>query len=68
MKDEIREIDTMAKNLNVTINGLLGISSVESHNVEIVNNKYNLEENLLIDFIGQYHLGIDINLMYYTNK
>ena len=29
---------------------------------------YNLDENLLIDFIGKYHLGKDINLMYYTDK
>lgn len=30
--------------------------------------KYNLENNLIIDFIGQYHIGEDINLRYYTNK
>lgn len=30
--------------------------------------KYNLDDNLLIDFIGIYHLGEDINLMYYTDK
>ena len=30
--------------------------------------KYNLDDNLLIDFIGEYHLGEDINLMYYTDK
>lgn len=29
---------------------------------------YNLDENLLIDFIGEYHLGKDINLLYYTDK
>lgn len=29
---------------------------------------YNLDDNLLIDFIGTYHLGKDINLMYYTNQ
>ena len=27
---------------------------------------YDLDENLLIDFIGEYHLGKDLNLMYYT--
>lgn len=27
---------------------------------------YNLDENLLIEFIGEYHLGKDINLLYYT--
>ena len=29
---------------------------------------YNLDDNLLIDFIGKYHLGRDINLMYYTEN
>ena len=29
---------------------------------------YNLDENLLIDFIGKYHLGKDINLKYYTEN
>lgn len=28
----------------------------------------NLDENLVIDFIGKYHLGRDINLQYYTDK
>ncbi len=27
----------------------------------------NLDENLLIDYIGKYHLGKDINLLYYTD-
>lgn len=30
--------------------------------------KYNLDNNLIIDFIGEYYLGEDINLMYYTDK
>lgn len=30
--------------------------------------EYSLDENLLIDFIGKYYLGKDINLRYYTNK
>ncbi len=29
---------------------------------------YSLDENLIIDFIGEYYLGKDINLIYYTNK
>lgn len=29
---------------------------------------YDLDENLLIDFIGKYHLGKDINLLYYTDR
>ena len=28
--------------------------------------QYDLEKNLLIDFIGEYHLGVDLNLKYYT--
>lgn len=67
IKDEIREIDTMTKNLSVTINGLLGISSVESHNVEIVNNKYNLEI-LLKSIVANYKQVIeDKNLEFRTN-
>ena len=30
--------------------------------------QYNLEDNLFINFIGEYHLGEDLNLNYYTNK
>lgn len=29
---------------------------------------YDLTDNLLIDFIGKYHLGKDINLLFYTEK
>lgn len=29
--------------------------------------EHNLDENLLIDFVGKYHLGKDINLLYYTD-
>ena len=29
---------------------------------------YNLDENLLIDFIGKYHLAKDINLLAYTDN
>lgn len=43
IKEEARDINTSAKTLSTTINGLLGISSSESHNIEIHNNKYNLE-------------------------
>ena len=28
--------------------------------------KCNLEDNFVIDFIGEYHLGVDLNLKYYT--
>ena len=46
--------------------GLWG--SLDKNGNIISNTKYDLEENLLIDFIGEYHLGKDLNLMYYTNK
>lgn len=46
--------------------GLWG--SLDKNGNIISDTKYNLEENLLIDFIGEYHLGKDLNLMYYTNK
>lgn len=34
----------------------------------ICDTKYDLDDNLLVDFIGEYHLGKDLNLMYYTNR
>ena len=44
--------------------GLWG--SINKNGQIIIEPKYNLDENLLIDFIGGYHLGKDLNLMYYT--
>ena len=46
--------------------GLWG--SLDKEGKVIVDTKYNLDRNLIIDFISRYHLGEDINLMYYTNK
>lgn len=46
--------------------GLWG--SLDKNGKTISNAIYNLEDNLLIDFIGEYHLGVDVNLMYYTDK
>ncbi len=47
-------------------NGLWGVLN---KNGEIIcETKYNLDNNLLVDFIGEYHLGVDLNSMYYTNK
>lgn len=34
----------------------------------ILEPKYNLDNNLVIDFIGQWHLGEDINSNYYTDE
>ena len=41
---------------------------IDKNGKTICETKYNLDDNLLIDFIGEYHLGKDLNLMYYTNK
>lgn len=30
--------------------------------------KYNLEDYLLVDFIGQWHLGLDLNMNYYNQE
>ena len=46
--------------------GLWG--SIDKNGNIISETKYNLENNLLIDFVGEYHIGEDINLRYYTNK
>ena len=46
--------------------GLWG--SLDKNGNVISDTKYDLENNLLIDFIGSYHLGEDIKLKYYTNK
>lgn len=43
IRENLRDINTSSKNLSSTINGLLGISASESHNIEIRNSKYNLE-------------------------
>ena len=34
----------------------------------VIEPKYNLDSNLLIDFIGKWHLGQDINMNYYCEK
>ena len=41
---------------------------IDKNGEAICETKYNLDDNLLINFIGEYHLGEDLNLMYYTNK
>lgn len=52
--------------ISVKKDGLWG--SINNKGNIICETKYNLDDNLLIDFIGEYHLGEDLNLMYYTNK
>ena len=44
--------------------GLWG--SLDKNGNVVAETKYDLEDNLVIDFIGEYHLGVDLNLKYYT--
>ena len=46
--------------------GLWG--SLDKEGKEIIEPKYNLENNLKIDFIGKWHLGEDLNMNYYCEK
>lgn len=43
--------------------GLWG--SIDINGKTIIDPKYNLDNNILIDFIGKWHLGQDINMNYY---
>ena len=46
--------------------GLWG--SINSEGKIVIEPTYNLDKNLLIDFIGKWHLGQDINMNYYCEK
>ena len=46
--------------------GLWG--SINSEGKVIIEPTYNLDKNLLIDFIGKWHLGQDLNMNYYCEK
>ena len=46
--------------------GLWG--SIDKNGKEVIEPKYNLENNLKIDFIGKWHLGEDLNMNYYCEK
>lgn len=50
----------------IKINGLWG--SIDKNGKEVIEPKYNLENNLKIDFIGKWHLGEDLNMNYYCEK
>lgn len=50
----------------VKINGLWG--ALDKNGEEVIEPKYNLENNLKIDFIGRWHLGEDLNMNYYCEK
>lgn len=47
-------------------NGLWG--SIDKEGKEIIEPKYNLDNNIKIDFIGKWHLGEDLNMNYYCEK
>ena len=47
-------------------NGLWG--SIDKQGKIIIEPKYNLENNLKIDFISKWHLGEDLNMNYYCEK
>ena len=47
-------------------NGLWG--AIGKDGKEIIQPKYNLENNLKIDFISKWHLGEDLNMNYYCEK
>ena len=51
---------------SVKINGLWG--SIGKDGKTVIEPKYNLEDNLKIDFIGKWHLGEDLNMNYYCEK
>ena len=46
--------------------GLWG--SLDKEGKEVIETKYNLENNLIINFIGKWHLGEDLNMNYYCEK
>ena len=47
-------------------NGLWG--SIDKDGKVVIEPKYNLENNLKIDFISKWHLGEDLNMNYYCEK
>ena len=51
---------------SVKQNGLWG--AVDSRGQIAVSPSYNMENNVLIEFIGKWHLGEDLNLYYFTDK
>jgi len=61
--DDAREQNDLGY-VAVKKDGLWG--SLDKNGNIVSETKYNLEDNLVIDFIGEYHLGVDLNLKYYT--
>lgn len=50
----------------VKFGGLWG--AIDSKGNVVIEPTYNLDENLVIDFIGKFHLGYDLNMNYYCEK
>lgn len=42
--------------------------SINQEGKQEAENQYKLEDNIMIDFIGKWHLGQDLNAYYYTDK
>ena len=42
--------------------------SVNNNGETVIEPYYNLDNNLVIDFIGKWHLGLDLNMNYYCDK
>lgn len=42
--------------------------AIDKEGKVIIEPTYNLENNLKIDFIGKWHLGLDLNMNYYCNE
>ncbi len=51
---------------SVKQNGLWG--AVDSNGQVAISPTYNLDNNILIEFIGKWHLGEDLNLYYFTDS
>lgn len=63
--DEAREQNDYGY-ASVKQNGLWG--AMDSRGQIAVSPAYNLENNILIEFIGKWHLGEDLNLYYFTDE
>ena len=51
---------------SVKLNGLWG--AVDSRGNVALEPTYSLDDNVLIEFIGKWHLGEDLNLYYFTDE
>lgn len=50
---------------SIKLNGLWG--SIDKNGKVVVEPTYDLSKNMLIDFIGKWHIGVDTNANYYTD-